>query len=132
MRCNRDESYHGTIMKIEIREKPGFFILSLAGILDAQWALSVADRVSFALQEHAAGDTLDVDLLVDLGGVNYISSGGLRVLLALDKKMRAGGKRMAVCAPTREVSEILTTAGLYGYFWIVPSLAAAEQAFSSR
>ena len=119
-------------MKIELREKPGFCILSLAGILDAQWALAIADRVSFALEPHAAGGALDVDLLIDLSGVNYISSGGLRVILSLEKKMRAGGRKLAICNPSSETSAVFRTAGLYGQLMVVPSVAAAEQALSAR
>ena len=48
-----------------------------------------------------------VRLLLDLSGLEYISSAGLRVLMLASKKVTPTGGRIAVAAPQAMVREIL-------------------------
>lgn len=54
-------------------------------------------------QCHGGG----VQLLLDLSGLEYISSAGLRVLMLASKKVAPAGGRIAVAAPQPLVREIL-------------------------
>ena len=56
------------------------------------------------LDSCVAGGTA---LLLHLGGVDYISSAGLRELLIAAKKVKASGGRMMVCALQPTVSEVV-------------------------
>jgi anti-anti-sigma factor len=64
-------------------------------------------------------------LVVDFGGVDYISSAGLRVMLTLAKKSRDHGGRLALCGMGDLVREVFSLAGFLSLFTIEPGRAAA-------
>jgi len=49
--------------------------------------------------------------VVDLSGVEFIASLGLRMLLSTAKALRAAGARMVLLSPQPMVAEVLRTAG---------------------
>lgn len=75
--------------------------LKIEGRIDT----TTAPTLDSAIQE-LAGDVKE--LVLDMSGVEYVSSAGLRVLLAAQKKMNAIGsmKLIGVCAAVMEVFEI--------------------------
>lgn len=117
--------------KIKLEEKSGYLLLTLGGNFDANWAMAVGDKVDFKLQEISGGTSLDIDLVIDLTEVDYISSGALRVLLGLEKKMKGAGRRLVICNPSSRVSEIMKTVGMYGHFIICPSVNSALSALKT-
>lgn len=56
------------------------------------------------------------ELELDLGNMSYISSAGLRVLLACQKKMNAVGGKMLVRNPNEMVMEIFEVTGFADIF----------------
>lgn len=56
------------------------------------------------------------ELELDLGSMSYISSAGLRVLLACQKKMNATGGKMVVRNPNEMVMEIFDVTGFADIF----------------
>ena len=88
-------------MTIEIKRNADAATIEVAGRLDTTTA-PVLDKT---IQE----DMQDVkDLILDIKGVTYISSAGLRVLLSAQKKMQKIGsmKVMHVCPEVMEVLEM--------------------------
>lgn len=67
--------------RVELQERPGMTILELEGDLDSSTAPAFREKV-----EQAAG-TEPAQLVVDLTGVEYLSSAGLRVLVFARQKM---------------------------------------------
>jgi anti-anti-sigma factor len=65
-----------------------------------------------------AGETR---VLVDLSGVEYISSAGLRVLLKAAKTVREKGGRLVLCSLGQSVREVFDLAGLRPIFAIEDS-----------
>lgn len=51
-------------------------------------------------------------VVIDLSGVSYIASMGLRMLLLLGKAIAAHGGKIALMAPVPEVAGVLRTAGI--------------------
>ena len=60
-------------------------------------------------------------IVLDFKNVPYISSGGLRVLLATAKKLRGENDAFSLCSLNPEVTKILTLAGFNTIFSIYPS-----------
>ena len=88
-------------MTIEMKKTAEEVVLEIAGRLDATTAP--------ALDKTINEDMGDVkNLVLDLKGLEYISSAGLRVLLNAQKKMQKVGamKVMNVCEEVMEVFEI--------------------------
>ena len=88
-------------MTIEIKKKPEETIVEIVGRLDTITA-PVLDKTI----NEDIGDTKN--LVLDVKGMEYISSAGLRVLLSAQKKMQKIGsmKVIHVCAEVMEVFEM--------------------------
>ena len=81
-------------------EKNGWTLWAVRGRLDrmtAQEAGEKADQVFSAAQKFA----------VDMSGLEYLSSAGIRVLLRLTKQAQAQGKAFALVAPSGMVKVVL-------------------------
>ena len=112
-------------MKIETKIKPGHILVALKGNFDAGWTAPTAGKISRILDETAGEEGLEIDLIIDMSELNYISSGGLSILLAFHKRMKNAGRQMVLCNPSSMVSDLLTMTGMYGVFQIQPSVGAA-------
>ena len=90
-------------MTIEIKRNAEETTLEIAGRLDTTTAP--------ALDKTINADIADTkDLILDLCGLEYISSAGLRVLLAAQKKMQKIGS-MKVINVREEVMEVFEMTG---------------------
>ena len=90
-------------MTIEIKRNAEETVIELVGRLDTTTAP--------ALDKTINADIADTkDLILDLRGLEYISSAGLRVLLAAQKKMQKIGS-MKVINVREEVMEVFEMTG---------------------
>ncbi len=93
----------------------GVLLLVLTGRLSAAGAVVFGAAVAEAVRRG------DVRLVVDLGGVDYVSSAGLRALAtAEDRCIRARGA-LSVCRLTEPVTIALDLAGLLSQLSIEPT-----------
>lgn len=99
-------------------------ILEVAGRLDANTAPAMEKELLDLL------DRGESNLLVDLANLNYISSVGLRILLAAAKKANPAGGKVAICSLQEYVQEIFAIAGFTTIFEIYPTRDEALQGFS--
>ena len=88
-------------MTIEIKKNDQETIIKIVGRLDSITAPALDKTIS-----EDIGDTKN--LVLDVKGMEYISSAGLRVLLSAQKKMQKIGsmKVTGVCAEVMEVFEM--------------------------
>lgn len=108
-------------MAIQIAQElqDGVRILALSGRLDTETAADV----ELALQDLlAAGERR---YLVDLAGIGYVSSAGLRVLLALAKKLDGGKGELKLCGLNASVRQVFDMTGFSKLFAIFPNRDAA-------
>jgi len=89
--------------------------LSLSGRLDTTTAKAFEDR----LLAHI--DSGERRLAIDLTGLEYISSAGLRVFLLAAKRLDSAQGRIALCALTEPVREVFDVAGFISIFAIYDS-----------
>jgi anti-anti-sigma factor len=94
-------------------------ILALTGQLDSSAAQSAETTLSAAL---GAGSP---QLVLDMSGLDYISSAGLRVLLVVAKKAQQAKGKMALCGLSPNVREVFSVSGFDTIFSIQPDRAAA-------
>jgi len=67
-------------------------------------------------------------IVVDLGGMNYVSSAGLRSFIIMAKQARAKNHTIALSAMREEVTEIFEISGLMELFKIYDTVEAAVAA----
>ncbi len=94
-------------------------ILALSGRLDTETSADL----ELALQDlQAAGAT---HFLIDMADIGYVSSAGLRVLLALAKQLDGGRGSLRLCELNAAVTQVFDVAGFSKLFLIYPTRAAA-------
>lgn len=107
-------------MALDIRQddQGALKILTLVGRLDTETA------PDFELAAHDLLEAGGRQFVVDLGQISYVSSAGLRVLLALAKKVDGQGVlRLSSLQPV--VKEVFEKSGFARLFQIFPRLDAA-------
>lgn len=87
-------------MTIDIKQTANEDTITITGRLDTSTA-PILDKTICGLENTS-------NLVIDMGGIDYISSAGLRVLLNAQKKMQKTGsmKLINVCDSVMEVFEI--------------------------
>ena len=102
-------------MEITTEERAGMSVLALTGRIDTAAAPDLERELNKLIAEG------NRKILVNFANVTYISSGGLRVLLATAKKLRSPGDRFGLSSLSPEVNKILKLAGFTTIFSIFPS-----------
>ena len=97
-------------------------VVALSGRLDLEAADASSPQVLETLDREGEG------VIVDMGGVDFISSAGLRMLLAVRKKADAAGKKMALIRAQPAVYKVFTVAALHAVFRFFDTEAEAIEA----
>lgn len=110
------------VLGFEIRTAavtPSTYVISVTGEIDSYTAPALEQELDWVLGDGAS------NAVVDLGGVGFIDSTALRVLLrALPRFSRRGGKLVLV-SDDRRVLRTLEITGLDRKFMIEPHLSEA-------
>ena len=108
-------------MAIEIQQEQqgATRILALSGRLDTDTSADVELTLQDLL---AAGER---NFLIDLTGIGYVSSAGLRVLLATAKQLEGGKGSLRLCGLNPSVKQVFDVAGFSKLFALFPDRAAA-------
>lgn len=93
--------------------------IRLKGRLDMYGSTEIEEQFT----QSIAADTSSV--VVDLSGVEFIASIGIRMLLANARALEKRGGRLVVCCPRPFVLEIFEIAGLHRLIEIYDDLEAA-------
>lgn len=96
---------------------PDTVVVALAGRLDAT-TVAVFDDTSRAWSARQR-------ILLDFSNLAYLSSAGLRSLLVLERRQRAGGGGVAIFGVPEAIRQVLTVAGFDG---MIPLRETAEEA----
>ena len=92
------------------------------------WTIwSVNGRIDMVTAEKAYATGEDIvnrneKTVLDMSGMDYLSSAGLRVLLRLNKLAKKSGKEFTLCGPSGIVKSVLEDSGMDALFTIYASL----------
>jgi anti-sigma B factor antagonist len=104
-------------MEISINESGDVRILSFQGNLDTNTAPDAESEINGLIDGGAQ------KLLVNFEKLDYISSAGLRVLLATAKKLKASSGDLKICCLNQTVQEVFDISG----FSTILSVASSEE-----
>jgi anti-anti-sigma factor len=116
-------------MDFSSRSLADVVVAAPAGQIDHPSAQRLQQALEPVLERAAAAGT---PVLLDFGGVEYISSMGLRVLMMAAKNMRTAGVRIAIAALQPVVAEIFDIARFGHVLPVFPSVRAALAELSTR
>ncbi len=92
-------------MKLETSYSGATAVAVLEGRVDSANAKEFDEQLGAVIDQGAS------NLVVDCGGLNYISSAGLRVLLIAIRKTNEAGGGLALCAVPDHIREVLEVSG---------------------
>jgi anti-sigma B factor antagonist len=110
-------------MDISCEVKDNVTVVRFEGNLDTNTSTDAQDYLNKAIDEGAA------KVVVCFDKVDFVSSAGLRVLLATAKKLGGGGGSLRVCGLNETVSEVFEISGFSTILNVFPSEAEALSGF---
>ena len=102
-------------MNVELEQRDGVTIATLFGDLDSRTAPLVQEKLLAVPEPQGKA-------LLDMSGVSYISSAGLRALLMLYRQMAANDGRVALVGLPESIRDVMTVTGFLEFFDEYPSL----------
>ena len=109
-------------MTIESMLNGDVLVATLKGRMDAVTAPEFDAWFSARMQ---AGEKR---LVLDMAGLDYISSAGLRSLLSAAKKLKAADGAVVLCGLSGTVAEVFAMSGFMAIFTVVATTAEAMSA----
>jgi anti-anti-sigma factor len=92
-------------MKTEVKQENGVTVVAISGSVDALTASELAGTLT---DQIANGN---VNLVVDLTGLEFMSSAGLRTLLGAVKETRSNGGDLRIASSTPGIDKVLKMSG---------------------
>ena len=110
-------------MDISSETKDNITVVRLEGNLDTNTSTDAQDYLNNAIDGGAS------KVVVCFDKVDFVSSAGLRVLLATAKKLGGGGGALRVCGLNETVTEIFEISGFSTILNVFPSETEALSGF---
>ncbi len=104
-------------MEVTVKEVNEVSVLSFEGNLDTNTAPQAQEQIDQLIDGGSS------KILINFGDLNYISSAGLRVLLATAKKLKATSGDLKICGLNQTVQEVFDISG----FSSILSVVATEE-----
>ncbi len=102
-------------MQFESAKQDKYVVIKAKGRMDAASAPEFEAECGRFIEQGEAF------LAVDLGGVDYLSSAGLRSILSTAKRLKARQGEIRFCGLAGMVQEVFSVSGFSSMFKVVPS-----------
>ncbi len=112
-------------MQTEVQHEANGTVVKVTGSVDA---LTAAELSRVITNEIAEGH---INLVVDLVGVEFMSSAGLRTLLGGVKESRSSGGDLRIASSNPGIEKVLKMSGFHNIAKVFPSQAEAVSSFGS-
>jgi len=110
-------------VEINTQEYKRVTVVTVKGRVDS----ATSGELEAALKRLA--EKAQTNLVMDLGGVEFLSSSGLRVLVTALKAARQAGGDLIVARPAEQAADAISIAGLDTLFKTYPDREAAVASF---
>lgn len=108
-------------MDVKVRQEDGVDIVELVGSLDGKTAPEVRDQLQPVLSTAEK-------LILDLSGVDYLSSAGLRLLLLAYREITSRKGKVALLGVSKDIRTVMSHTGFLGFFTLADSREQAANA----
>ena len=112
-------------MKTEVQQESNSTVIKVTGSVDALTAAELSRVLTNQVSEG------HVNLVVDLTGVEFMSSAGLRTLLGAVKESRSNGGDLRITSTHPGIDKVLKMSGFHNIAKVFPSQAEAVSSFGS-
>ena len=102
-------------METKIEEKGEVIVVRLEGRLDAASSPQLEKKL------HSIIESGYFKLILNFSSVDYLSSAGMRLMLAISKKLKSLEGKLVACQMSDDVMEVIKMAGFQQVIEIYPS-----------
>ncbi|MFA6293700.1 MAG: STAS domain-containing protein [Victivallales bacterium] len=113
-------------MEIQSKVENGFTSLAINGRLDAVTAAAAEADINKVIESGATR------LVLNLAGLDYVSSAGLRVLLVTAKKLSRQNGKIVLYGLKDNVREVFSISGFLSIFPIAADETEASRSFQTN
>ena len=110
-------------MEISTKDMKRVSLVTVAGRVDSATAPDFEKALQSLIQANRN------QIVLDLNGVDYMSSAGIRGMVSSLKAAKGGGGDLRLAQPSTRVKEVLELAGLHSIFAVYDSLIEAVGSF---
>lgn len=110
-------------MEILVRNEATCTVISVAGRLDTRTAPEWEKQCNDIIQGGGS------KFILDLTELEYVSSAGLRCVLAVAKKLKSSGGVLALCGLDGIVKEVFSVSGFDSFFPVYETTEEAVEKF---
>jgi anti-anti-sigma factor len=111
------------ILDLEAREENGVTVVDIEGKMTTTTSPEADAYLKELLDEGAS------QILLNLEGVDFVASTGLRVILATGKKLLGSGGRLVICSLNPTVAEVFRMSGFSQMFAVFDTEQEALSSF---
>jgi anti-sigma B factor antagonist len=122
-RTDEPAQRHGSVLSVNCEEREGLIVLRLAGNLDIYTVPVFQERVR-------RYDPAEVQMVIDLAGVELLDSTGLGALVSLRNRARREGGRLGLVCPDHRLMRLFWFTGLRPAFAFGDDLATVRSALA--
>ena len=109
-------------MNVIIKTSRNIVIITIEGSIDSKTAGNLQSQI----METVAKTN---NVLLDLSGVGYISSAGLRVLLMIYRQIKSKNGKVILVGVSEEIRDVMSITGFINFFEITITLENAINSF---
>ncbi len=102
-------------MEVEVEEKGEIVVIRVGGRLDAASSPQLETKINEIV------DKGHFKLVLNLSGVEYLSSAGMRLMLSVSKKLKHLEGKLVACSLSDEVDEVIKMAGFHKVIEFYPN-----------
>jgi anti-sigma B factor antagonist len=102
-------------MDVTIKSFGDVAVIQLVGSLDGKTAPDVQREVLPSAEGQSK-------VILDMTGVSFVSSAGLRILLLLYRQLKARGGKIALVGTSADIKDVMSNTGLINFFLVAESL----------
>jgi anti-sigma B factor antagonist len=113
-------------MKTEVRQENGVTVVAVSGSVDALTASELAGTLEKAISDGSA------NLVVDLSGLEFMSSAGLRTLLGAVKESRSNGGDLRIVSSNPGIDKVLKMSGFHNIAKVFTTSGEAAASFAPQ
>jgi len=109
------------MVQIDLRNESGVTIAVITGDIDGQSAPQVQERLLPVFEACS-------NVILDMSGVAFLSSAGLRTLLLLYRQATARNGKVVLVGLAEQIADTMSITGFLGFFTVCPTIAEALNA----
>lgn len=96
-------------MEIQTKEMDGVAVVSMAGEIDSKTAPEAQETLLPFVEAHSR-------IVMDLSGVSFMSSAGLRTMLLLYRHVTAQNGKVALVGLSEQIQDTMSATGFLDFF----------------